>query len=1162
MKHKEILKVNETFQYSINLQFDINNITKIQEYIPTKDSCEVMSYYIDSTLGNYSKATILVGPYGKGKSHLLLVLLTILNDYHKEDEAAINELLEKIKKLDNELYEKISHIRKEKRKYMPVIINSNYNNLNQAFLLAITEALEREELTDMIVDTHFDIALKVIEKWEQKEYQDVMEKFNSCLKDSSTTLKKLKSLLKMYDEKGYEIFKTVYSCVMHGMEFNPFINTDIIKYYKDINYKINQKGYQGMLIIFDEFSKFLEYVGNENITRDLKLIQDFAELSTRTGKNEQILLSCITHKAINQYIKNIRENKENAFRTVEGRFKEIHFNRSMQQNYEMISQTIIKKEKADKAIQKYIDKNADFYQEIEQSYDFARENNISNVLFKGCFPLNPITVYALINLSERIAQNERTLFTFLTDNDRESLKTFISGESEELFNIDKVYDYFSSLLRKENDETIKMIWLKAENALNKTKEEQEQKIIKAISILYMLNETHILAPNDKTIRLALKMKQQDYLRTINNLIDYGILKRKKTTQYYDFTTIYNKEILKQIDELINEKFREINQKETLEKILGKQYVIPRQYNQEYKMTRFFRTMFITENELLQLKSFNILFKDKITDGIILNLIKTKNDTSQIEENFLKISDDRVVLRIPKEKISEELLRTLKEYEAIQYIKKMESSEEDVQREIELIQQEIIEFTQNEINKKYQEDAIKQTCYLKERYSRINNIGELISKICKNIYPYTPIINNEMINKSEITPPIYKARNIVIDTILKNDITLLRTATSPEATIYKATVGKKDHETMQRIVQVIKNYIQNSDQKNSFEPLYNELQNKPYGVRKEVLPILTALAMEEYKDSIILYYENRELDIDSNTISKILEVPQHYYIKIEQGTIQKMDFVLNMMKIFEIEDTKSYRNNIKELMLKMRKWVLSLPRIVRDILCTNTIITNFYFIDFKNELLKADINNNEFLFNKTKEIFHTEDDREILKNVLELKELLDNYVEKYSNKIIADFKECFEHNSKSNLNVLLSNWYKGITIEVKHSIVRLEIKQLFDYINHLKTYNDEEIIQEISHILLGIYMQDWQDRTYQEFFDKVNEILEEVKQLKIIDKKEQEMIMISDGKTQIKKYISSIQVSNLGTTLKNNIEDAIEEYGESISENEKVLVLLEIIKKYI
>lgn len=126
MKYSNIVQINENFQYSINLQFDINNINKIREYIPTSDSCEVLEYYIDSILGNASKATTLVGPYGKGKSHLLLVLLTLLNDYNEEDKKVINELLEKIKKINEQLYFKLFQIRKEKLKYMPNVQEWKY----------------------------------------------------------------------------------------------------------------------------------------------------------------------------------------------------------------------------------------------------------------------------------------------------------------------------------------------------------------------------------------------------------------------------------------------------------------------------------------------------------------------------------------------------------------------------------------------------------------------------------------------------------------------------------------------------------------------------------------------------------------------------------------------------------------------------------------------------------------------------------------------------------------------------------------------------------------------------------------------------------------------------------------------------------------------------
>ena len=46
-----------------------------------------------------------------------------------------------------------------------------------------------------------------------------------------------------------------------------------------------------------------------------------------------------------------------------------------------------------------------------------------------------------------------------------------------------------------------------------------------------------------------------------------------------------------------------------------------------------------------------------------------------------------------------------------------------------------------------------------------------------------------------------------------------------------------------------------------------------------------------------------------------------------------------------------------------------------------------------------------------------------------------------------------------------------------------------------------------------------------------------------------------------KYIDNLDVSSIGKTLMSNIEDAIEEYGDSINENEKIKILMNILNKY-
>lgn len=1160
MEYNKMLKINETFQYSINLQFDINNIRKIQEYIPTKDSCQVLENYVDSLLGDFSKATTLIGPYGKGKSHLLLILLTIFNDYKKEDEEILEKLFKKIKNINEELYNKIREIRKQKLKYMPVIINSNYNNMNQAFLLALTEAMERENINNIIADTYFSIALKVINKWEQKEHKEALDKFEACLKESNISLEELKNRLEIFDEDAYKIFKNVYSCVMHGMEFSPLINMDIIKYYKNINYKISTLGYNGMIIVFDEFSKFLECVENGSMMKDLKILQDFAELATRSGKSEQIILSCITHKAINEYLKNRKDDKINAFKTVEGRFKELYLNRSIEQNYDIISQTIEKRKEFFNEFEKLYIKNTKFYSEIE-SLAFAQIDNVRKVLFEGCFPLNPITVYGLIELCERIAQNERTLFTFLTDDDPYSLKSFIKDAKIGLFNIDRLYDYFSTSLKKTNEEQIKNVWIKSQTALNKVEDGLDIRIVKAIALIEMLNDFNVIYPNAKCISLALSEDEKTIYSSLKKLEENGVLKYKKLTQTYDFANVYNKEALNQISKLKESKFANINPRLTMEKVCDLGYVIPRRYNQDFKMTRYFKNIFLTSEELMNIKNTKILFEENECDGLIVNLLGNSN-LQDIKEQVITLNDNRILIKIPKYDLNEETYNELKEFEAIQFLKNSSMLDEDISSELEIIKQEIIEYIQKDVDNKFNSSNIEKYLYIDQEYDNIKKFNSFISDICEEVYKNTVIINNEMINKNEISSPIYKARNIVIDTIVNNDKNLIKSETSAEATIYKAIVDKKDDTSVKNVIQILKNFIKKSENKQSFEKVLNKLYEKPYGVRKGIVPILIALAVQEYADNIILYYQTKEIDIEANNISKIIEMPDKYYISIEEGTEEKNKFINILLKEFNIEKKERQRENIKLIIDEMKRWILSLPRITREMSSTNKFISNETYILFKNEILKSDLNNNEFLFIKTKEIFQIENYQDIATKVIDLKNKFDNYLKWYSEDLIINVKEMFEYKSKTNLNNILKNWNNKISDKIKYKIMSIEIKKLFEFINDLNTYNDLEIIQNISYILLGFYIEDWDDNTYTTFYEKLTSIIEEIENLTNAKEESGEIVEINDGNTVIKKFINANEITQIGKTLQNNIEDTMEEYGSSISESEKIKILLHIMKKYI
>ena len=79
MRLADLVRIDSRFERSVNLLLDLHNEEKLRLYIPTRSSIRIITEFIRE-VNHYTgdRANILIGPYGKGKSHLLLVLLAIL----------------------------------------------------------------------------------------------------------------------------------------------------------------------------------------------------------------------------------------------------------------------------------------------------------------------------------------------------------------------------------------------------------------------------------------------------------------------------------------------------------------------------------------------------------------------------------------------------------------------------------------------------------------------------------------------------------------------------------------------------------------------------------------------------------------------------------------------------------------------------------------------------------------------------------------------------------------------------------------------------------------------------------------------------------------------------------------------------------------------------
>ena len=125
-------------------------------------------------------------------------------------------------------------------------------------------------------------------------------------------------------------------------------------------------------------------------------------------------------------------------------------------------------------------------------------------------------------------------------------------------------------------------------------------------------------------------------------------------------------------------------------------------------------------------------------------------------------------------------------------------------------------------------------------------------------------------------------------------------------------------------------------------------------------------------------------------------------------------------------------------------------------------------------------------------------------------------------------------------------------------------QLLYYVNDLTVYDDEKIIVDLAQMITGVNIVDWNDKTLESYLDTIQEVLTEINEYdgRDHDDAKENTIEISINGTVVTKKFSSVEYSPLGLTFMDNLESTLDDYADSVSPDEKLSILLELIKKIV
>ena len=166
MKLSELVRIDSRFEKAVNLLLDIDNSKKIGNYIPTHSSMVILRDFMTSIqMPDAERASLFIGPYGKGKSHLLLILLNLISG---KDSDEIGTLIRRIKKTDPAAYALVRDVRKRFSPFLPVVITPGNGTLAQAFIRSLGASLIRAGLEDVVPDDYFSSAVHTVEMWKEQ----------------------------------------------------------------------------------------------------------------------------------------------------------------------------------------------------------------------------------------------------------------------------------------------------------------------------------------------------------------------------------------------------------------------------------------------------------------------------------------------------------------------------------------------------------------------------------------------------------------------------------------------------------------------------------------------------------------------------------------------------------------------------------------------------------------------------------------------------------------------------------------------------------------------------------------------------------------------------------------------------------------------------------
>ena len=820
MSFQNKIAVNTHYTRSVNLERDSGSIDVLEAYIPTSRAIRTLER-VASALGSNQapRAWSLIGPYGSGKSSFSVFAADLLGP----DDAQLTKIAQKkLADVDPKLQQSIQDELPGSKGMLKVLVTGSPEPMAKRIVYGFQQTLEAV--------------------WAGRR------------------------------GKKPPIFKQLQE--LQAAEELPV--SGVIEFVGALQDAFQKLGYAGVVLIIDELGKFLEYEARHYGANDIYLLQALAEHACK-GHKCNLLLFVMLHQSFEQYAKGLGENLKNEWSKVQGRFEEVPFIESSEQILRVVASafqhSFTKGES--KAIRSYVSEGVDVLLETGALPSALKKREAVN-LFEACYPLHPISALVLPVLCQKVAQNERTLFSYLGSHEDYGLVDLI----KRLESVDDwvlphhVFDYFiNNQSAALSDYSTHRRWAEVVTAIERLGDSTsaELALLKTIGLLNIIGAKGGLKASNELLALCFG-SDVDVPKGLKRLDQQSVITYRKFNGEYRVWQGSDFDLEDAIQDGLNH-IGEFELAEVLNEHYALQPVVARRYTIRNGALRYFTPHFVDA------RSYKKTADKAAVPRLILFVAGAQDDEKIFFEKVTKHFSELDILALCKN--GSQLRDATSEVIALRHVgaTRQELSNDPVaKREFE-DRLTAAEIAQEGVLGQLLEAPQENDWYHKGRVLRLNNkrdFQEQLSGVLEKVYSKSPELHNELVNRDKPSSQANAARIKLLHGMIESPdcVDLAIDKFPPEKAIYRSILLKTGlHRDLSlnewaiappekgspfyHVWQKIDEFLDSTEEApRSFADLNQELMAPPYGVKAGVLPILYVAAYCAQQQELAMY-ENRQ-----------------------------------------------------------------------------------------------------------------------------------------------------------------------------------------------------------------------------------------------------------------------------------------------------------------